>query len=74
MAFPLSDPAKADIKLGQLLAFSAGIRGNNPGIVNGRQVTIDPSGPDGWQAMVDAVALGKRPITSNGKQTSTATL
>ena len=34
-AFPLSDPAKADIKLGQLLSMTSGMRGEggNPGIV-----------------------------------------
>ena len=58
-AFPLSDPARANIKLGQLLAMTAGIRGNNPGYILGREVTLDPPGPDGWQAMVDEVALGK---------------
>jgi CubicO group peptidase (beta-lactamase class C family) len=73
-AFPLSDPAKAEIKLGQLLAFAAGIRGNNPGIVRDRHVILDPPGPDGWQALVDAVAVGKRDIAINGRNTSTATL
>jgi len=73
-AFPLTDPRKAEIKLGQLLAFTAGIRGNNPGRVLGREVVLDPPGPDGWQAMVDAVALGRRDITSGGKATSTGTL
>jgi len=73
-AFPLSDPAKADIKLGQLLCFSAGIRGNNPCYVNGKEVTIDPPGPDGAPAMIEDVALGKRDITSGGKMTSAATL
>jgi CubicO group peptidase (beta-lactamase class C family) len=73
-AFPLSDPAKSEIKLGHLLAFTAGIRGNNPCKVRGRDVTIDPAGPDGWPALVDAVAAGKRDIASGGKQTSTATL
>jgi CubicO group peptidase (beta-lactamase class C family) len=57
--FPLSDPRKAEIRLGQLLAMSAGIRGNNPGIVHGQEVTLDPAGPDGWPAMVDAMAMGK---------------
>jgi CubicO group peptidase (beta-lactamase class C family) len=57
--FPLSDPAKADIKLGQLLTMTAGIRGNNPGFIYGREVMLDPPGPDGWLAMVDEVALGK---------------
>lgn len=58
-AFPLSDPAKSEIRLGQLLAMSAGIRGNNPSYINGREVTIDPPGPDGSPAMRDDVAFGK---------------
>jgi CubicO group peptidase (beta-lactamase class C family) len=60
VAFPLSDPAKAEIRLGQLLAFTAGIRGNNPSYVDGAPVDIDPLGPDGWQAMVEEIAVGKR--------------
>lgn len=73
-AFPLSDPRKADIKLGQLLSFSAGLRGNNPGYVKGEQVTLKPIGPDGWQAMVDEIALGKRDLTYQGQPCSAATL
>ena len=73
-AFPLSDARMKDIKLGQLLAFSAGIRGNNPSFVNGQKITVDPAGPDGWQAMVDAVALGKQDGLSGGTPFSTATL
>lgn len=74
-AFPLGDPRKKDIKLGQLLAFSAGIRGNNPCYVAGKPVTIDPMGPDGWQALVDANALGLREGKApNGKPFSTSTL
>jgi CubicO group peptidase (beta-lactamase class C family) len=73
-AFPLSDPAKAEIKLGQLLAFTAGIRGNNPCFVRGKKIAIDPAGPDGWPAMLDAVAVGHRGIESSGKATSTKTL
>mgnify|MGYP001949336905 CR=1 FL=1 len=57
--FPLSDPRKAEIRLGQLLAMTAGIRGNNPGIVRGKEVRLDPPGPDGWLAMIDAMAMGK---------------
>lgn len=72
--FPLTDPVKSQIKLGQLLAFSAGIRGNSPGSVRGRAVVLNPPGPDGWQAMVDAVAAGKRDIVVDGRNTSTATL
>jgi CubicO group peptidase (beta-lactamase class C family) len=60
-AFPLTDPRKAGIKLGQLLAMTAGIRGNNPGYVEGKQVTLDPAGPDGWVSSTDDVALGKAP-------------
>jgi CubicO group peptidase (beta-lactamase class C family) len=73
-AFPLSDPAKADIKLGHLLCFSAGIRGNNPCYVNGRRVTIDPIGPDGYKAVIDAVALGRRDMTNRGELVSAKTL
>lgn len=74
-AFPLSDSRKAEIKLGHLLAFSAGIRGNNPCYVNGKETTIDPIGPDGWQSMVDEIALGKRDDTyPDGRPYSTATL
>ncbi len=48
---------RREIRLGHLLAMSAGIRGNNPCFVRSREVRIDPPGPDGWQAMVDATAL-----------------
>lgn len=64
-AFPLSDPRKAQIKLGQLLAMTAGIRGNNPGVVHGKEVVLDPPGPDGWIATDDAMALGKSSGESN---------
>jgi CubicO group peptidase (beta-lactamase class C family) len=73
-AFPLADPAMAEIKLGQLLAFSAGIRGNNPCYVNGKATRIDPPGPDGWPALVDEIALGKRDYFSKGQRYSAATL
>jgi len=56
-AFPLEDGRKADIKLGQLLAMSAGIRGTNPGYVMGRKVTLDPPAKDGPIATTDPVAL-----------------
>ena len=71
MAFPLADPRMADIQLGQLLSFSAGIRGNNPVYIRGHPSTIDPAGPDGWFASVDEYALGikegrmgKRPFSA----------
>ncbi len=73
-AFPLSDTRKAKIKLGQLLAFTAGIRGNNPCFVNGRETMIEPPGPDGWAAMVDAVALGREEARDRNSNTSTTTL
>jgi CubicO group peptidase (beta-lactamase class C family) len=57
-AFPPSDPLKLDIRLGQALAMTSGIRGNNPGLVHGKEVMLDPAGPDGWQAMIDEAALG----------------
>lgn len=43
-AFPLTDPAKADIKLGNLLTMTAGIHGEgaNPGIVRGQHVKLEP--------------------------------
>jgi CubicO group peptidase (beta-lactamase class C family) len=43
-AFPLSDPSKADIKLGQLLSMSSGMHGegSNPGIVNGVDEKLEP--------------------------------
>jgi CubicO group peptidase (beta-lactamase class C family) len=73
-AFPLSDPEMAEIKLGQLLAFSAGIRGNNPVYINGTASAIDPAGPDGWYAIVDNNALGKTDGDMNGTPFTTKTL
>jgi CubicO group peptidase (beta-lactamase class C family) len=55
--FPLAEPEKSGISLGQLLAMTSGIRGNNPCYVLGKQVRIDPPGPDGWQACVDENAM-----------------
>src|SRR5438034_7166412 len=44
-AFPLSDPAKAEIKLGHLLTMSSGMRGEggNPGIVRGEHRKLEPA-------------------------------
>ena len=56
--FPLPDTGMYEIKLGQLLSMTAGIRGNNPVYVNGKPGNIDPVGPDGWYAIVDEFALG----------------
>ena len=74
MAFPLADPRMANIKLGQLLSFSAGIRGNNPAYVNGKPSTIDPAGPDGWYAIVDEYALGIEDGSDGKRPFSTKTL
>ncbi len=43
-AFPLDDPRKADITLGQLLCMSAGYHGEgtSPGVVNGKVVPLQP--------------------------------
>lgn len=72
--FPLSDPMMADIKLGQLLSFSAGIRGNNPVYINGEESSIDPPGPDGWFSMLDSVALGKMNFNEGKRFYSAKTL
>ena len=73
-AFPLTDPRKADITLGLLLAMTACIRGNIPVYVRGRPSTIDPAGPDGWQAGVDAVALGRKDALQGTTRTTASTL
>lgn len=72
--FPLPDKRMADIKLGQLLSFSSGIRGNNPVYINGKSSEVDTVGPDGWFAMVDDYALGVRDTLINGKPFTTRTL
>ncbi|MDA1315459.1 MAG: serine hydrolase [Acidobacteria bacterium] len=72
--FPLRDPRMKDIKLGQLLAMSAGIRGNNPGIVHGKQVILDPPGPDGWQGMFDPIVIGAEDAENRGERVTTKTL
>lgn len=74
-AFSLPDSRMADIKLGQLLSFSAGIRGNNPVSINGKFSVINPAGPDGWYACVDKYALGiEEGKASNGVPFSTKSL
>jgi CubicO group peptidase (beta-lactamase class C family) len=59
-AFPPADERRKQIRLGHLLTMTAGIRGNNPGIVEGREVTLDPAGPDGWIAMEDFMSFGHK--------------
>ncbi len=72
--FPLADPRMADITLGQLLSFSSGIRGLNPGYIDGKPVNIGEPGPDGWYAMVDDYALGLKEGEINGVPFTTRTL
>ncbi len=71
--FPLDDPRKARITLGQLLAMSAGIRGTNPGWVNGQKVTVDPPARDGPIATIDKTALAQTLWTDPGAGYSYAT-
>jgi CubicO group peptidase (beta-lactamase class C family) len=72
--FPLRDPRMKEIKLGQLLSMSAGIRGNNPGIVHGKEVILDPAGPDGWQGMFDPIVIGAEDGEIRGKRVTAKTL
>lgn len=58
--FPLDDPRKADITLGQLLAMSAGIRGVNPVYVKGEKQTWPEPSVDGPIATTDPVALHEK--------------
>ncbi len=59
-AFPVKDPRKSEIKLGQLLAMSAGLAGNSPGFIEEKPVPITPEGLDGWRAMVEPLAFSER--------------
>lgn len=71
--YDVPDPAWRQIKLGHLLAMSSGLRGNSPGRVDGREVKLDPPGPDGAEAMRDAVVLRTGLWTQPGKGYSYAT-
>jgi CubicO group peptidase (beta-lactamase class C family) len=56
--FPLDDPAKAEITLGQLLSMSSGIRGTNPVYVNGEKQTWEsPASDNGPYSTTDDYAL-----------------
>jgi CubicO group peptidase (beta-lactamase class C family) len=71
--FPLDDPRKADISLGQLLAMSAGIRGVNPVYVHGEKKTWDGPSVDGPIATTDPVALHEKLWCAPGECYSYAT-
>src|SRR3984957_16278253 len=66
-AFPLSDPSKADITLGQLLSMSSGMHGEggNPGIVNGvdqKQGPVQaPAGPQDQDLSALRVTMWTKP-------------
>ncbi|HYI95514.1 MAG TPA: serine hydrolase domain-containing protein [Bryobacteraceae bacterium] len=56
--FPLDDPRKSEITLGQLLAMSAGIRGTNPVYVKGiRQTWEKPTEDNGPYSTTDDFAM-----------------
>ena len=56
--FPLDDPRKAEISLGQLLSMSGGIRGTNPVYVKGvRQIWEHPTEDNGPYSTTDDFAM-----------------
>src|SRR5689334_3432791 len=56
--FPVDDPRKSEITLGQLLSMSAGIRGTNPVFVNGdRQTWEKPTVDNGPWSTTDDFAM-----------------
>ncbi len=56
--FPLDDPRKAEITLGQLLSMSAGIRGTNPVYVHGvKQTWEKPTEDNGPYSTTDGFAM-----------------
>ena len=74
VAFPPTDPDKLEISLGQFLAFTGGIRGNNPSYVNGVSWQINPLGLDGWPGMVDEYVVGRKDYERNGTVYTAKTL
>jgi CubicO group peptidase (beta-lactamase class C family) len=57
-AFPLNDPRKAEITLGQLLSMSAGLKGTNPVYVNGKRAQWEnPTEDNGPYSTTDGFAL-----------------
>ncbi|HEY3838022.1 MAG TPA: serine hydrolase [Bryobacteraceae bacterium] len=71
--FPLDDPRKAAITLGQLLSMSAGIRGVNPVWVHNEKQTWDSPSIDGPIATTDPVALHEKLWCAPGECYSYAT-
>jgi CubicO group peptidase (beta-lactamase class C family) len=68
-AFPLSDPLKADIKLGQLLSMSSGMHGDggNPGIVHGEDHQVEPAPRPATPQDQDTAALQQAMWTKPGE-------
>ena len=62
-AFPLSDPRKAEIKLGQLLAMASGMQDGNggTGFVKGEDVKVAPS-PGGGRGLGTDVQAMRAPL------------
>jgi CubicO group peptidase (beta-lactamase class C family) len=62
-AFPLSDPRKAEIKLGQLLAMTSGMQDGNggTGFVKGEDVKVDAA-PGGGRGMGTDVQAMRAPL------------
>jgi CubicO group peptidase (beta-lactamase class C family) len=59
-AFPLNDPRKEQISIGQVLSMSAGIRGTNPVYVKGaRQTWPQPTEDNGPYSTTDGFALNQ---------------
>ena len=55
--FPLDNPRKAEISLGQVLSMAAGIRGTNPMYVKGERKMMENPAQDGPIATTDDVAM-----------------
>jgi CubicO group peptidase (beta-lactamase class C family) len=71
--FPLDDPRKAQITLGQVLAMSAGIRGTNPMYINGVRKPLENPAQDGPIATTDDVAMRQTLACDPGECYSYAT-
>jgi len=67
-AFPLSDPRKAEIELGQLLTMTSGMADNsgNPGIVHGEDVKLEGLPPVDATLRQDQKALRTPMWTNSG--------
>lgn len=70
---PVTDERRREIRLGQLLSHTTGLRGNNGATFDASgAVTITPAGPDG--GFPEHAAFGHAPWMHRDQQTSTETL